>query len=189
MNQWTKTRTCWNDVLWTKRGQSPLNLACFVALTPILVTSQSQSEFAVRPWSRTCSKRGTWGIHGGDIHCRMISIINYKWMITGTPWCWIDATWTNPGQSPKQYISYLVGLTPIVATSQSEVGLSRFSKTHHLVGHTMSVIVDQSEASAFNVRCRTYTQFSCRQISGRDDCVFVCVYENLVGGTWTHFFY
>ena len=42
--------------------------------------------------------------------------------------------------------SYLVGLTLIVATSQSEDGLRRFSKLHHLVGHTHKIPADQSEA-------------------------------------------
>ena len=45
-----------------------------------------------------------------------------------------------------------MGFTPIVATLQSEVGVRRFSKNHHLVGPTMSVVVGQSETDAFNAR-------------------------------------
>ena len=64
------------------------------------------------------------------------------------------------GQSPKN-VSNLVGLTPIVATSLSEISIRRFSETHNLVAQTMSVVVDQSEAGAFNARCwNIHTAFS-----------------------------
>ena len=47
-------------------------------------------------------------------------------------------------------LSNFVGLTSMVATSQSEVGVRCFSNADHLVGQTLSVVADQSEADAFN---------------------------------------
>ena len=58
-----------------------------------------------------------------------------------------------------------MGNKSIVATSQSEVGVRRSFKTHHLVGRTLSFVVDQAEADAFNARWCSSSQPGVRRSS------------------------
>ena len=125
----------------------------------------------------------TWYLVGQalwGIPCRTY----HKWIIVMRCYKWSNMNYKEVNHQKK--ISYLVGLTPIktirVPTWRSDVGVRPISKTHHLVGHTLWGVVDQSEAEVFLPALVGHTH---RILADESAAETHGAISRIVGGTYT----